>query len=68
LHRVRGFFSTHGIVGIVFWQIDGAVQQGLKAWCPIAQMNPHHTVVDLPAIAIPLPTDTDRFLAALGRA
>ena len=31
-------------------------------------MNSHDTVVDLPAIAIPLSTGADRFLAALGRA
>jgi hypothetical protein len=31
-------------------------------------MNAHHTVVDLPAIAVVLTTDTDRLVATLGGA
>jgi hypothetical protein len=31
-------------------------------------MNAHDTVVDLPAVSIPLPTDAHRVLATLGRA
>ncbi len=31
-------------------------------------MNSHNTVVNLPTVTVPLPTDTHRLLAALGRA
>jgi hypothetical protein len=31
-------------------------------------MNRHHTVVDFPPVAIPLPADGDGLVAALGRA
>ncbi|MCZ6655342.1 MAG: hypothetical protein O7D91_20230 [Planctomycetota bacterium] len=31
-------------------------------------MNCHNTVVDLPTVPIPLPTNSHRMLAALGRA
>jgi len=31
-------------------------------------MNAHHTIVDLPAAAVPLATDGHRLLAALARA
>lgn len=40
----------------------------MKAESRITEMNPHHAVVDLPPIAVVLPTDAHGLFAALGRA
>jgi len=61
------FFSTRRIIGKLFGQIDRAIQQHLKTGGRIAEMHSHHAVVDLPPIAVVLPTDAHRLFAALGR-
>jgi len=61
------FFSARRIIGKPFGQIDRAIQQHLKTGGPVAEMYPHDAVVDLPPIAVVLPTDAHRLFAALGR-
>ena len=60
-------FSARRIIGELFGQIDRAIQQHLKTGRPIAEMHPDDAVVDLPPIAVVLPTDPHRLFAALGR-
>ena len=59
--------STRWVVGPTCRKVERAIQQHLKVGCRVADMNPHHTVVHLPTVAIPLTTCTHRLLAALGR-
>jgi hypothetical protein len=61
------FFSAHRIIGTLFRKIHRAIQQHLKTGGRIAEMHPHHAVVNLPPIAVVLPTDAHRFFATLGR-
>jgi len=60
------FFSARGVVGPLFRQVHGAIQQHLEAGSTVAEMNAHHTVVDLSTAAIPLATRGHGVVAALG--
>lgn len=62
------FFSARGVVRKIFRQVKPTIQQHLKTRGPVAEMHAHHAIVNLPAIAIVLPTDARGLLAALGRA
>jgi hypothetical protein len=62
------FFSARWIVREFFRQIDGTIEQHLKAGCRVAEMNADHTIVDLATVAVVLPTDTHGMPTAFGRA
>lgn len=66
--RGHSFFSARRIVGPVFRKIHSAIKQDLKTWRRIAEMHTDNAVIHLPAIPIPLTTDTDGLFPALGNA
>jgi len=61
------FFSARRVIRKVFGQVKLAIQQHLKTGGRVTEMHSHHAVVDLPTIAVVLPTDADGLFAALGR-
>jgi hypothetical protein len=61
------FFSARSVMRKCFRQVHSAIQQHLKTGGRVAEMDPHHTVVDLTPIAVVLPTDPHRLWTALGR-
>lgn len=49
-------------------QVQRAIEQHLKTGNRVAEMDAHHTIIDLPPIAVVLPADAHRLPAAFGRA
>jgi hypothetical protein len=54
-------------VGVVFRQVEPAIEQHLKVGRRVAEVHGHNTVVHLSAVPIPLATDSDRLFTTLGR-
>ena len=55
-------------MGELFRQVQLAIEQYLKTGRRVAEVNSHHAIVDFAAIAVILPADAHRVVAALGRA
>jgi hypothetical protein len=66
LRRGCSFFSAHWVIGAFFRKVHLAIDQGLKAWCCITQVNSNNTVVNLATIAVVLTIDTNCFWPTLG--